>query len=107
MIRKLTFDCSALTNDNLLSISDFHTYLKETFKVRGRRNNLTDNVNIEVSGDSIVFECLVQFKKNYLRFLAKKFLHRKDLKDWVRIESSGDDGYRMAFYDVAREEDDA
>lgn len=106
MARKLSFDCSALTNDNLLSIAEFHEYLLETFKVNGKRQNLAGNVDITTKGDSILFESLVvEFKKKYLKFLAKKFLHRKDLKDWVKVESSGEDGYRMAFYDVEKNDE--
>lgn len=105
MSRKLSINCSALTDDNLLSISEFYDYLKERIKVEGRRNNLTNNVNINVESDCVVLDCSIQFKKPYLKFLTKKFLHRKDLRDWVKLEGDGSDGYKMAFYDAAKNEE--
>lgn len=105
VLRKLTFNCSAITEDNLISISEFQEYLMQRMKVENKLNNLQDKVEIKTEKDSIVIESKVPIQKVYLKFLGKKFLHSKTLRDWVRIVSDGQDAYAMAYYNVEKNDE--
>lgn len=102
--RTLTINCENLTNDNLMGMSELHEYFINTFKYNGKKNNFKDEVEIETDKNKLVIKCPTSIKKSYLRFLSKKFLHRKQLSEWVRILGDGKDGYEMAFYDNVKNE---
>lgn len=102
--RTFTFNCATLTNDNLISISDFQEYLLSKIKIQGKVNNLKSNCEVKINGDQILVDTKISFKKNYIKFLAKKFLHSKNLKDWVRITSTDKDGYQFVYFNVENEE---
>ncbi|KAM0674140.1 60S ribosomal protein L22 [Gurleya vavrai] len=103
--RKFTIDCSKLTNDNLISISDLEEYITSRIKINKKTNNTKGNCDIICSGDKLIVDTKVNFKKVYLKFLAKKFLHSKNLKDWVRIISTDKDGYQFVYFNTETEEE--
>ncbi|KAM0688614.1 60S ribosomal protein L22 [Conglomerata obtusa] len=104
--RKFTFDCSTLTNDNLVSISEFEEYVTSRIKINGKVNNTQGKCDISTTNDKLIVDTKVSFKKHYLKFLAKKFLHSKNLKDWVRIVSTDKDGYQFVYFNVENEDEE-
>ncbi|KAM0679067.1 60S ribosomal protein L22 [Binucleata daphniae] len=104
--RTFTFNCATLTNDNLISTSDFQEYIQSRIKIQGKVNNTKDKCDITVSGDNILVDTKIPFNKKYIKFLAKKFLHSKNLKDWVRITSTDTNGYQFVYYNVENEEEE-
>jgi Ribosomal L22e protein family len=57
------------------------------------------------SGHSIKVDVGVSMKKQYLKFLIRKFLHRKGLKDWIKVlKGENKNDYSLVYYNLVDEE---
>lgn len=99
-------NCSVLVKDSLLNTEDLKNYLEARIKVNGRTGNLAGNVDLVCTEDSIVVKPRVRLPKKYLKYLGNKFLYKKELKDWVRILSTGKSSYKLVYYRVVSNKDE-
>lgn len=77
------------------------------FKVAGKTNNLQDKVVIEKQGNKIVVNSSVHFSKSYLKYLAKKFMKKNMMRDWLRLVASDANSYELRYYNINQEEEEA
>ncbi|EJW02111.1 hypothetical protein EDEG_03443 [Edhazardia aedis USNM 41457] len=101
--RTFNFDLSKLTKDSLISASEFESYISSKLKINGRLDNFGDDVEITSKNDSLEIKTNVPIKKSYLVFLGKKFLHKKELRDWVKI-ARNEKGFSLEYYNEENEE---
>lgn len=47
------------------------------------------------------------FQKRYLKYLTKRFLKKNALRDWIRVISNGKHGYRLVYYKIEQEDENA
>ena len=80
--------------------------MQERFKVGGKTGTLGPNTfNITRSGGVITFESQVHFSKRYLKYLAKKFMKKNQLREWIRVVSSDKTTYQLRYYNVNQDEE--
>lgn len=102
-------NCDQPAQDDIFDVNDFEEFLKARFKVDGRVNNLNRAVTIASAGNKITVTTRdLHFSKRYLKYLSKKYLQKKGLRDWLRVVSpvaSGGDTYDLRYYKFADLED--
>ncbi|EJD03856.1 ribosomal protein L22e, partial [Fomitiporia mediterranea MF3/22] len=102
---KFFIDFSKPANDGVFDGSDFDKFLHDKFKVDNKPGNLGENVQISKEGNRIVVSAKTAISKRYLKYLTKKFLKKKELRDWIRVIASSKDGYELRFYNIAYVQD--
>ncbi|KAJ1926533.1 60S ribosomal protein L22 [Tieghemiomyces parasiticus] len=99
--RTYTLDCAAPVNDSIFDLAAFEKFLHDRIKVEGRLNNLSGRVTITRTDDSkISVTTEEQFAKRYLKYLAKRFLKKHQLQDWLRVVATDKTGYQLRYYNI-------
>jgi hypothetical protein len=100
--KRSSINCSLAAEHGLFNASELADYLRTRIKFNNKLHNFEDAINIDVEGHDIVVSTLraTQMKRKrkwekkmvladafstrYLRYLMKKFIKHKELKDFVR-----------------------
>lgn len=82
--------------------------MQDRIKVEGRTGNLTDAVTIARSGSiiTITASATTPFAKRYIKYLAKKFLKKHSLRDWIRVVASSKSAYELRYFNIAGDEEE-
>ena len=93
-------------------------------KINGKTSNLAGNVTIEKGKSKITITSEVplskrldsdlnkfaidrwQFSSSYMKYLTKKFLKKHDLRDWLRVISTGKDSYELRYFNINQEDNE-
>jgi len=78
----------------------FEKFLHDRFKVNGKAGVLGEVVNISREKTHIVVTASIAFSKRYLKYLAKKFLKKQSLRDWLRVVSTSKTTYELRYYNI-------
>ncbi|XP_067014492.1 large ribosomal subunit protein eL22 [Anabrus simplex] len=103
---KFTVDCTHPVEDNIMDVANFEKYLQERIKVNGKTNNFGNAVSLERSKMKLSVNSDIPFSKRYLKYLTKKYLKKNNLRDWLRVISSGKDTYELRYYQISSPDDD-
>ncbi|KAI9216003.1 ribosomal protein L22e [Blastocladiella britannica] len=105
-ITKVTLDCAKAASDKIFDAAAFEKYLHDHFKVNGRTNNLGEAVRITRVGDSkVTVTSTIPFSKRYVKYLAKRFLKKYQLRDWLRVIASDKHSFELRYFDIATKDD--
>ncbi|KAF0989545.1 hypothetical protein HZS_2721 [Henneguya salminicola] len=99
-------DCTRCVEDKIIHLPDFVDFLKTRIKVNGKINNLGSNVVITASTGKITVSSNIPISKRSLKYFSKKFLKRRQLRDWVRVISSSKNGYELRYFHIASDAED-
>jgi len=104
---RFVIDCSHPTEDGIMEPTDFEQFLKERIKVLGKTGNLGKAVTVErlAGKNHIVVNADIAFSKRYLKYLTKKYLKKHNLRDWLRVVSSGPDKYELRYFQISNDAD--
>nr|ACO14846.1 60S ribosomal protein L22 [Caligus clemensi] len=102
---KFVIDCSHPVEDGIFNCSDFESYLRDRIKVNGKLKNFGKDVSLEREKNKIVVSSSVPFSKRYLKYLAKKYMKKNNLRDWLRIVASGKDAYELRYFNINNDDD--
>ncbi|KAL5535621.1 RPL22 [Sanghuangporus sanghuang] len=103
---KFFIDFSKPANDGVFDGGDFEKFLHDKLKVDGKPGNLGESVKITKEGQKVVVTSSIPLSKRYLKYLTKKFLKKKELRDWIRVIAASKDGYELRFYNIAKDEEE-
>ena len=101
---KLIIDCKLPIEDNVIVLSDFADYLKQSIKVEGKKGALGSSVAVSTDKASIVVEPKITFSKRYLKYLTKKYLKKQDLKEYLRVIATKKNTYELQYFKIQNEE---
>ncbi|GFV15331.1 60S ribosomal protein L22 [Trichonephila clavipes] len=104
--KKFSIDTSHPVEDGIMVVTDFEKFLHERIKVDGKTNNLANRVTIERNKSKITVVADCKFRKRYLKYLAKKYLKKHNLRDWLRVVANGKDSYELRYFQINNEEDE-
>ena len=104
-VKKFTLDCSKV-EDDIINIGDFEKFLHDKIKVNGKTGQLTGVVGISSEGTKITVETSEKFSKRYLKYLAKKFLKKTGVRDWLRVVATNPTTYELRYFNVLSNDDD-
>ncbi|KAK4538389.1 hypothetical protein CDCA_CDCA17G4414 [Cyanidium caldarium] len=103
--KRYVIDCSIPVQDNILDTAPLQKYLQDRIKVNGKTGQLGDVVVVAREGAArIVVTANIEFSKRYFKYLARKYLKKREMRDFMRIVSSGRDTYQLRYYNVGQAE---
>merc|ERR1711990_1361314 len=104
---KFIIDCTTAETDSILDCSNFEKYLKERIKVNGKAGALGETVKVTTEKSKIIVQAEGAFSKRYLKYLAKKFLKKMQMRDFLRVVSTNKNTYELKYFNIQENEDDA
>mmetsp|Transcript_68171 Transcript_68171/g.142074 ORF Transcript_68171/g.142074 Transcript_68171/m.142074 type:complete len:131 (+) Transcript_68171:44-436(+) len=104
---KFIIDCTTAETDSILEVPLFEKYLKERIKVDGKAGNLGDKVTVTKDKSKIIVQAESAFSKRYLKYLAKKYLKKNQMRDFLRVVSTNKATYELKYYNIQENDDDA
>lgn len=60
----------------------------------------SDQVEIQQKGWTLIVICKVDVKRMYIKQLCKKFLKKKQLKDWVNVLCKKNNSLELKYYRI-------
>ncbi|KNH06780.1 ribosomal protein L11 [Perkinsela sp. CCAP 1560/4] len=107
--RTFTIDYSKPAHDGIFDdehTEEFEKYLKGHVKINGKVNDLGDKVKITAHDKKMQVTSYVNFSKRYFKYLTKRFLKKKTLRDWLRVVSTSKDRYELRYYNIQQNEEE-
>jgi large subunit ribosomal protein L22e len=95
---KLVIDCTHPVENGIMNCADFEKYLMEHIKVAGKTCNFGADLTLERAQTKINLTSNISFSKRYLKYLTKKYLRKKHLRDLVRVVASSEDSYELRYF---------
>jgi hypothetical protein len=94
MVMELVVDASELKDEGKEVIQELTSFLKE--KTGAEVTEESNKVTVKGEGESV--------SKKYLRVLVKKFLHKRELKEFFRVISDEENTLKVKERKLAEEE---
>ena len=96
-------DCSTPAQDDIMDadlMNAYQQYLAENIKLHGRKGRLGDKVKITQENNVVTVATTMAYRKRYVKYLTKKFLKKKNLRDWLRILATGKGEYTLKYFNI-------
>ncbi|KAG0441591.1 60S ribosomal protein L22 [Dictyocoela muelleri] len=106
ILANYTLDCSKCVQDSLFDANDLKEHLISKIKVNGKTGHLGKKIIVNSSADQVTIVSQKPLSKRYIKYLSKKFLYARKIKDWVRVVASDRNGYRFSYYNVDKDAED-
>jgi large subunit ribosomal protein L22e len=81
------------------------TFLRERIKVKGKAGNLGNLVKVQRDKSKVYVIAQPPFSKRYLKYLAKKFLKKQRLRDWLRVVAKDKSSYELRYFNIHEAEE--
>merc|ERR1711964_56873 len=105
-IIKYTIDCTHPVEDGIMDIAAFEEFLRNRIKVNGKTQNFGNHVSLEKTKSKITLTSDISFSKRYLKYLAKKYLKKNNLRDWLRVIATAKDSYELRYFQINNEDEE-
>jgi len=89
-----------------MDVAAVEKYLNERIKVDHKRGNLGDAVTISREKALVTVTAQEPFSKRQIRYLMRRYLKRANLRDWLRVVSTGKATYELRYYNIADQEEE-
>ena len=104
---RFTLDCSIPVGDDVLNTEAFKKFLNDRIKVDKKRGNLAaGGVVLSDDGQNVTVEAKAPFSKRQLKYLAKKYLKKVDLRDFLRVVASDAGTYQLRYFNLTEADDE-
>ncbi|PAA77128.1 hypothetical protein BOX15_Mlig006022g2, partial [Macrostomum lignano] len=103
---KFCLNCAQPVEDGIMDIVSFEKFLTERIKVQGKTNNLQNLVSVERTKNELTVTADIPFSKRYLKYLAKKYLKKNSLRDYLRVVASGRESFDLRYFNINSDEAD-
>lgn len=100
-------DCSIPAEDGIFGedvLANFQQYFVDNVKLNGIKGKLNNKVRVFMKSNVLHVSSAIAYRKKYFKYVTKKFLKKKSLRDWVRILATGKDTYKLKYYNIHDEE---
>ena len=104
--RTFTIDYAKPARDGIFDdehVEDFQKYLSEHIKINGKTNALGEKVRINAHDKKMQVTSYIGFSKRYFKYLTKRYLKKKTLRDWLRVVSTSKDRYELRYYNIQQD----
>lgn len=90
-------------------MDDLEDFFRSHIKVANRTGNLGNDIKVgrDESGNCINVTVVIPFSKRYLKYLTKKWLKSKQLRDHIRVTAPTKNAYFLKFYPQLQGDADA
>ncbi|KAI6660300.1 Ribosomal protein L22e [Oopsacas minuta] len=103
---RFVIDCKTAIEDDLMDEKEFTDFLKARIKVNKKTGQLGDNVQVSRADKKVTVQAKIPMSKRYLKYLSKKFLKKKNMRDFLRVVASSKNEYELRYFNVANDGDD-
>ncbi|KAM9996160.1 hypothetical protein ACTFIY_002353 [Dictyostelium cf. discoideum] len=100
---KFVIDCTAPAG-KIVDVAAFEKYLQDRIKVDNKVGNLGSNVVISKDKSKIIINTTIPFSKRYLKYLTKKFLKFKQIRDFLRVVATTKNTYELRYFNIGDSE---
>merc|ERR1711868_53662 len=101
--RNYYLDVSACVKDNIVELEDIESYFKTNMKI-GPHSKTEHGEMLQIARQDttgkILFKVRVQMHKRYIKYLAKKYLKKNQLRDYVRIVADCKHGFQARYIEI-------
>ncbi|GMM49139.1 ribosomal 60S subunit protein L22A [Starmerella bacillaris] len=105
--KKVVIDVTNANSDgSIIVVDELVKYFKEHIKIDNRTGELENKINITSSGEKITITAYVPFSGKYAKYLTKRYLKKKDLRDWLRVVATGRSYFEVRFFNLDAGEDE-
>jgi len=104
---RFVLDCKAPVEDGIFQMKDFATFIEERFKIRGKKGP-NPALNVEVVKHKLIVSTIdYHFSKKVLKYLAKKYMKKNNLRDWLRVVKPNDhkDVYELRYFNINNDDE--
>ncbi len=101
-------DCSVPANDGIFdadTVNAFEQFFQQSVKLHGRKGKLGDKVKVSMDKNILTVATTMQYQKRYFKYLTKKFLKKKKLRDWLRILATGKQSYALKYFNIQNDQE--
>ena len=106
---RFVIDCTAPVDDKVLDVASFEKYLQDRIKVDGKTSNLGSS-GVEISRDrtklTVTAPGDIQFPKRQLKYLAKRYLKKQQLRDYLRVIAASKNSYELRYFSISAGDDE-
>jgi len=88
----------------VLESASFEKFLHDRIKVNGKAGVLGDRVHISRDKTKVFVTAQAPFSKRYLKYLAKKYLKKQSLRDWLRVVAAQKNSYELKYFNIHDQE---
>eukprot|EP00995_Heteronema_vittatum_P006900 NODE_2088_length_836_cov_2869.252859_g1469_i0.p1 GENE.NODE_2088_length_836_cov_2869.252859_g1469_i0~~NODE_2088_length_836_cov_2869.252859_g1469_i0.p1 ORF type:complete len:221 (+),score=89.28 NODE_2088_length_836_cov_2869.252859_g1469_i0:77-739(+) len=102
-------DCSIPAGDGIFDadiMKGFEQFLIENIKVNGRPGRLGEKVKVKAEENTLTIKSFIPFSKRYVKYLTKRYLKKKTLRDWLRVISVNRQTYQLRYFNIHDQEDE-
>ncbi len=100
-VAKFTLDCWQPVEDKVFDAAAFEKYLHDRIKVNGKAGNLGSKVQISREKAKVHVTAELPFSKRYLKYLAKKYLKKQQLRDFLHVVATSKGAYELRYFKVS------
>lgn len=101
---KFVLDCTAPVEDKVLDVASFEKYLHDRIKVDGKTGALASN-NVVITREktklTVASPADLGFSKRQLKYLAKRYLKKQQLRDYLRVVASNKNTYELRYFSLS------
>jgi len=102
-------DCSIPATDGIFDadiLKGYEQFLADHIKVQGKKGRLGEKVKVSTKGSLVTIKTFVPFTKRYVKYLSKKYLKKKNLRDWLRVVATQPDTYQLRYFSIHDPDDE-
>ena len=107
-IVKFVIDCTDPVDDKVLDMGAFEAYLHSKIKINNKTAQLAQN-NVVLTCDrtkiSVSSPAELNFSKRQLKYLAKRYLKKQALKEFLRVVAASKNSYELRYYKTGAADD--
>lgn len=111
-VRKVThkyfIDCSTPIADGIFDLDHFEKYLLDNYRVSAgaHKGDLAKKVKFHKKDERLQVNTTVSVSRQYLKYLTKKYLHKQEIGNWIRVVSAPGKGkgYQLKYFNIQQEE---
>ncbi len=94
-----TIDCTLPVKDKVFQAKELVEYFLNRIKVAGKTKNLGKSVGVACDdGKKIKVNAEIPLAKRYLKYLAKKFLKKQEVRDYLRLVAPSKSTYEFKYF---------
>eukprot|EP00298_Acanthocystis_sp_HF-20_P002370 c12790_g1_i2.p1 GENE.c12790_g1_i2~~c12790_g1_i2.p1 ORF type:complete len:139 (+),score=44.63 c12790_g1_i2:50-418(+) len=105
-VLKFVVNCSKPVEDGILDAAAFEKFLHDKIKVAGKAGQLGHAVKVTRDKSVITIHAEAPFSKRYLKYLAKKFLKKHQLRDWLHVIADTKTSYELRYFEIQGDEEE-
>eukprot|EP01104_Vermistella_antarctica_P003113 TRINITY_DN13272_c0_g1_i1.p1 TRINITY_DN13272_c0_g1~~TRINITY_DN13272_c0_g1_i1.p1 ORF type:complete len:132 (-),score=46.83 TRINITY_DN13272_c0_g1_i1:140-511(-) len=100
VLHRYTVDCTRVVDDGIIDPGQFEQFLSTRIKVNGKTGVLGDAVTVSRDKAKISIAATIPFSKPYIKYLTKKYLKQKQLRDLLRVVATDKPTFEIRYFNI-------